>query len=163
MTIPLAVLAVLALVGGAVSLWPEPLGAVLRAVPEAGAPAHATVGAAGTAAFAIGLVFAMIFYRFGAADDRLEQDARPVFKLLAGRLWFDEIYLWYVHNVQDRLAQLAAFLEHLFISGLFVRGSAAAAGLAGLVAKATITGDLHTYVAWFFAGLVILWWSIMGN
>jgi NADH-quinone oxidoreductase subunit L len=64
--------------------------------------------------------------------------------------------------VQQRLAQLLAFLEQVFISGLMVRGVAGFTGLVGLGARALHTGNIHGYVFWFFFGLVALWLLSVG-
>jgi NADH-quinone oxidoreductase subunit L len=43
------------------------------------------------------------------------------------------------------------------IKGLFVRGSAGIVGLVGMCSRSLHDGNLHTYVYWFLAGLILLW------
>ena len=64
--------------------------------------------------------------------------------------------------MQNPVADFLAFLEHLLISGVFVRGSAALAGLLGILAKGLHTGNLHAYVYWFFGGLAVFWLLAFG-
>ena len=162
MTLPLVVLALLAVFGGVTHWYPEALRGLLAFVPHAEGSAHTLVVGVSVAVFLIGVLTAYFFYKPGAAEDHLEKNMRPVYRFLAGRLWFDEAYNWYVANVQDRVAQVLSFAEHLIISGLFVRGSAAAAGLIGLFARGTHSGNIHGYVYWFFAGLAALWLMAFG-
>jgi len=162
MLLPLVILAVLAAIGGFTELYPEFLAAVVHAVPHAEGSAHYIVMAASLAALAVGFFGAITFYRVGARDDRLEQDFRPVFRFLAARLWFDDIYDWYVAAVQQRVARFLALFDFVVIGGILVRGSAAIAGLLGLAARGAHTGNLNTYVYWFFAGLVAVWLVVFG-
>jgi NADH-quinone oxidoreductase subunit L len=162
MTLPLVVLAALSVVGGYVALYPQPLGGFLHHVPEAEGAAHITLLVTSAVLFVVGFALAWFYYGKGAASDRLEDNARPIYRFLAARLWFDEIYGWYVAKVQQRIALFLEFLEHLFIAGVFVRGSAALAGLVGIIAKGSVTGNLQAYAYWFFGGLVVLSLLIIG-
>jgi NADH-quinone oxidoreductase subunit L len=162
MWVPLAVLAALAVVGGYIGLYPEPLGGALHHVPHAEGSAHWIIVGTSVVVFLVGVLAGVLFYRLGARDDRLEQDFRPLFRLLTSKLWFDEIYDWYISAVQDRLARLLSFLEHILISVLAVRGSAAVAGALGIFAKGSHTGNLNTYAYWFFAGLAAIWLVVFG-
>ncbi len=163
MTVPLVVLAVLAVAGGWLGFWPPVLGGGIRADLDhlhhlAGYEAmHRTVLLLGSAAWVVGLSGALFFYGRGAREDRLEKTAGPVFGLLRSRLWFDEVYDFYAAKVQQRVADLAGFFDLFAIKGLLVRGSAGVAGLAGLLARGLHTGNLHNYVYWFLAGTALLW------
>ena len=162
MLVPLLVLAVLAVVGGFAFIYPQPLDALLASLPHPSAEQHRTLLLTSAIIVVAGFGVSAFFYRFGAANDRLEQTARPLHAFLAKRLWFDEIYLWYVDKVQQRLAELLGFLEHLLISGLAVRGSAAVAGVLGIAAKSLQTGNIHGYVYWFLGGLLAFWFLAFG-
>jgi len=76
---------------------------------------------------------------------------------LASKLWFDEIYQWYIDKVQQRFALLLNFLERIFLAGLIIRGSAGLVGLFGLGARALHVGKLNVYLYWFLGGVVVLW------
>jgi NADH-quinone oxidoreductase subunit L len=104
-----------------------------------------------------GLAIAFFFYGTGSQGDRLQKVAPPIFAISRSRFYFDEIYNAYVSKVQQRLADITAFFDTLFIGGLCVRGLAGVAGLGGMVARSLQTGSLHAYVWWFFIGLVLFW------
>ena len=169
MLIPLIALAVLSVVGGWIGFWPEQLGELIRfdqdelhhAVGYDGM--HKNVLIFGSAAWLIGLAAAFLFYRPGARQDRLEQCAAPVYHFLKARLWFDEIYGYYVAKIQQRFASLLSFLDVFIIKGIIVRGSAGVVGLAGLCAKSFHVGSIHGYVYWFLAGVLLLWAVVSSN
>ncbi len=163
MLLPLIVLAVLSVVGGWLNVWPEYLAQFIQQSKEAlhhveGYDAmHHTVLIWGSAAWIVGLAGSLFFYGLGAKTDRLEQVAKPVYTFLKARLWFDEIYGFYVAKVQQRLAVLLSFLDVFLIKGIFVRGSAGLVGLVGLCSRSLHVGNLHGYVYWFLAGFLLLW------
>jgi NADH-quinone oxidoreductase subunit L len=161
MTLPLIALAIGAAIGGARSLYPKAFSPILDAVPHP-EQGGAVILAISGAALVIGALTAFLFYKPGAHQDNLQRSAPGLYRLLAARLWFDEIYGWYVAKVQQRFAQLLSFLEQVFISGLMVRGVAGITGLVGLGARALHTGSIHSYVFWFFFGLVALWLLSVG-
>jgi NADH-quinone oxidoreductase subunit L len=161
MTVPLIILAVLSVVGGLTQFWPEQLGGLIRADldtlhhVEGYDAMHLKVIYLGTAAWVVGLLGALFFYGFGAKEDRLETKAGPIYGFLAGRLWFDELYNFYVANIQQRVAELLGFIDLVIIKGLIVRGSAGVVGAFSICAKALHVGSIHNYVYWFLGGLVL--------
>lgn len=163
MTVPLIVLAVLSAVGGMTWLWPETLGGLIRADldhlhhMEGYKAAHKNVLLFGSAAWVVGLVVSFFFYGVGAREDRLEKLAGPVYGFLKKRLWFDEIYNFYVAKIQQRLADLLSLLDVFLLKGLIIRGSAGLIGLLGLGGKQLHVGSIHSYVYWFLGGLIALW------
>jgi NADH-quinone oxidoreductase subunit L len=163
MLLPLIILAVLSVVGGWLSIWPEQLGQIIVSSKDAlhhveGYDAmHHTVLIWGSLAWIVGLVGSFFFYGKGATQDRLEQKAKPVYEFLKARLWFDEIYGFYVAKIQQRLAVLLSFLDVFLIKGLFVRGSAGVVGLVGACSRSLHVGNIHGYVYWFLAGIILLW------
>jgi NADH-quinone oxidoreductase subunit L len=103
----------------------------------------------------VGLVLARVIYGSGAKTDKVQTTLPPVYAISRSRFYFDELYLFYVKKVQDRVADILGFLDTLFISGVLVRGTAGVAGLLGVIARRMHTGSVATYVWWFFAGLVL--------
>ena len=83
--------------------------------------------------------------------------AAPVYGFLKSRLWFDEIYDFYVAKIQQRFADLLNLFDLFIIKGLFVRGSAGLVAVVGICAKRLHVGDIHGYVYWFLAGMLLLW------
>jgi NADH-quinone oxidoreductase subunit L len=154
--LPLLVLAVFSIGGGYMIMYPVTLQEVMGDwVPHPHGKDHTAMIIISAVASIVGLVLARIIYGAGAATDKLEKTLPPVFAISRSRFYFDEIYGYYVKKVQDRLADVVAFLDTLFISGVLVRGSAAVAGLLGVTARRLHTGSVSTYVWWFFAGLVL--------
>ncbi|WPJ95330.1 NADH-quinone oxidoreductase subunit L [Coraliomargarita algicola] len=163
MLVPLIVLAVLSVAGGWIGFWPEQLGGLIKDNLEhlhhlPGHDAmHTKVLLLGSAAWLVGLALSLFFYRVGAKEDRLEKTAAPVYGFLKSRLWFDEIYGYYVAKIQQRFALFLSFIDVFVIKGIFVRGSAGLVGLVGMCSRSLHDGNIHSYVYWFLAGLVLLW------
>jgi NADH-quinone oxidoreductase subunit L len=163
MLLPLILLAVLSVVGGWLSIWPESLGQIIVSSKDAlhhvdGYDAmHHTVLIWGSLAWIVGLVGSFFFYGKGATEDRLAKVCKPAYDFLKARLWFDEIYGFYVAKIQQRLAVLLSFLDIFLIKGVFVRGSAGLVGLVGACSRSLHVGNIHAYVYWFLAGLILLW------
>ena len=105
----------------------------------------------------VGLIGSLFFYGLVAQQDRLETRMQPLYQFLKARLWFDEIYGFYVANIQQRLAVLLSFLDVFLIKGVIVRGSAGLVGLVGGCTRALHVGNIHAYVYWFLAGLILFW------
>ncbi|MDG1241897.1 MAG: NADH-quinone oxidoreductase subunit L [Opitutae bacterium] len=163
MLIPLVALAVLSVAGGVLDLWPQGLGENIKAgmkhlhhADTDHAAAH-TVHLWAMVAWIVGLVGSFFFYGVGKNGDALQNRAKPVYEFLKARLWFDEIYGFYVAKIQQRVAVLLSFLDIFLIKGLFVRGSAGLVGLVGACSRSLVVGNIHGYVYWFLAGILLLW------
>ena len=163
MLLPLVLLALLSVAGGFMGLWPESLGEIIRADKDAlhhmegYDHAHHTILIAGSAAWIVGLLGSFFFYGAGAKEDRLQKTAAPLYGFLKSRLWFDEIYDFYVAKIQQRFADLLNLVDLFIVKGLFVRGSAGLVALVGVCTKRLHVGDIHGYVYWFLAGMLLLW------
>lgn len=154
--LPLLVLAVFSIGGGYLALYPESLREVIgNWVPHPHGADHKLMIIISAVASVVGLLLARIIYGAGANKDKLESVLPPVYGISKSRFYFDELYLYYVKKIQDRVAEIVAFLDTLVISGILVRGSAGAAGLLGVVARRLHTGSVASYVWWFFFGLLL--------
>ena len=168
MVVPLLVLAVLALVGGFYAYWPDVL--ARSVAPEANEiykgetfhPAHKALLLWGTLAWIGGLAAAFLLYGIGASKDRLEARLPGLVFVFRRRLFVDDLYDFYVTRIQQRLADILAFLDLFLVSGVFVRGSAGIAGLIGIFTRSFHVGSVHGYVYWFLAGLALFWAFAMG-
>jgi NADH-quinone oxidoreductase subunit L len=156
LTLPLVVLAALAVVAGYTGIYPKVFDGVFELIPEAHGSDHLTILLTSLFVLLVGAGTAFVFYK-PAATDALEQKSPGLFRLLAAKLWFDEIYTYYIDKVQQRFALLLSFLEQIFLAGVIIRGFAGLVGLVGLGARALHVGRVSVYVYWFFAGVVILW------
>jgi len=163
MVLPLIILAVLSVVGGWIGVWPEATGEIIRDNlehlhhAEGHDEMHSKVMILGSAAWIVGLLGSLFFYGVGKNGDALQNRSKPVYEFLKARLWFDEIYGFYVAKIQQRVAVLLSFLDVFLIKGLFVRGSAGLVGLVGACSRSLHVGNIHGYVYWFLAGIILLW------
>ena len=154
--VPLVVLAVFSIGGGYMVMYPESIREVISHwVPHPGETDHKLMIIISAVASLLGLGLARLFYGAGSANDRLEASVPVIYNVAKSKFLFDEVYGYYVKKVQDRVADIVGFLDTLFISGLMVRGSAAVAGLLGIAARRMHTGNVSTYVWWFFFGLLL--------
>jgi NADH-quinone oxidoreductase subunit L len=163
MLVPLVILAFLSIAGGWTEFWPQGLGGIIQdnilsqEAHEHYDHLHHTVLIWGSAAWIVGLLGSLFFYGRGAKKDHLEQRAKPLYALLKSRLLIDELYNFYVAKIQQRFAMLLGFLDVFLIKGVFVRGSAGIVGLVGACSRMLHVGNIHAYVYWFLAGLILFW------
>ncbi|MEM0965283.1 MAG: NADH-quinone oxidoreductase subunit L [Verrucomicrobiota bacterium] len=168
MVLPLLVLAVLALVGGFYTYWPELLSASFFSevnevyTGEEFHSAHKTLMVWGTVAWVSGLVVAFLVYGFGSDHDRLNARLPNVVAVFRRRLFIDDLYDFYVIKIQQRVADIIGFLDLFLISGVVVRGAAGIAGLIGVFTRSLHVGSVHGYVYWFLLGVVLFWGFSLG-
>ena len=160
LTLPLVVLAALAVVAGYSShegtglIYGDAFKDVLSQIPHAELQGALVMSAI---ILFLGAGSALLVYKC-AATDTLQTKAPAVFGFLVVlKASFDGAYNWYVAKVQQRFAMLLDFLERIFLSGLIIRGLSGVVGLVGIGARALHVGSLHAYVYWFLAGAAILW------
>jgi NADH-quinone oxidoreductase subunit L len=157
MTLPLAVLAGLSVVGGYHRVFRKLGGFVSQLVPEAEGSAHTTILLVSLAVMLVGALSGWFFYK-SAATDSLENKSPFLFHGLTKlKESFDAVYDYYVAKIQQRFAMLVNFFEQIFLAGALVRGLAGLVGYIGLGARALYVGSLHAYVYWLLLGLVLLW------
>lgn len=154
MTGPLVVLALLSIFGGYVSIFPTSIVGVL--VPDvervASMPNHLWMIVLGTFAWVAGSLGAWTLYGKDGSVDPLIHRAPVFYQLCRTKLFFDEIYGFYVAKIQDPFARFIEVIELLFISGLMVRGTAGISGLFALLGKICYIGKIHAYSFWFILG-----------
>ena len=156
-TLPLVVLAVLAIIGGYSGVFGKLAGRIAHLVPEAEGSAHTTILLVSLAVMSIGAGAAWFFYP-ATGTDALEKKSSVIFSgLVALKESFDHIYDYYVAKVQQRFAMVLNFLEQIILSGLIIRGAAGFVGLIGIGTRALHVGSLHAYVYWFLLGAALLW------
>ena len=156
LTLPLVLLAVLAVGAGYTGIYPKVFRGVFELIPEAHGSDHTIILLTSLGVLLLGAGTAIGFCKPAAAD-ALELKSPGLFRLLASKLWFDEVYTYYIDKVQQRFAMLLNFLEQIFLAGVIIRGFAGLVGLFGLGARALHVGRINVYVYWFLAGIVALW------
>ena len=153
MTGPLVILAALAIFGGYHSLFPSAIvDSILPNIESVAAmPNHLWMVLLGTFAWIVGVIAAKNIYGRVEEVDPLSEKLPLFFEICNSKLFFDQIYGFYVNRIQDPVARFFEVLELLFISGLMVRGTAGAAGILALLAKVCYVGKIHSYTFWFVA------------
>ncbi len=162
MTAPLVILAIFSVVAGYDFMHPAIFDGIMQEVPHAEGADFALVAGVSVAVLLAGLIAGWLFYGVGAREDRLEKQFPGLHGFLSARFFFDDVYEWYVVNVQQRFSSLLNFIDHILISVLIVRGAAGLVGLFSLGARAAHTGNLHVYVYWIFLGVVLMWLVVKG-
>ena len=155
MTGPLLVLGVLSVFGGFHSLYPgQIVEFLLPDILRVGEmPHHIWMNVLGLFAWFGGLLIAWKFYGSQTSDsDPLAESAPGLFQLSQSKMFFDEVYSFYVKRIQDPFFRFLEVMELLFISGLMVRGSAGIAALFALLGKSFYSGKIHSYSFWFVLG-----------
>jgi NADH-quinone oxidoreductase subunit L len=160
MTLPLIVLAALAVVGGySFVLDTAAFKDIFLQVPDGHNHHHAhnVVFATSIGVMLLGSLSAYFFYK-PAPVDTLAMKSPGIFGGLSLLKSFpDDLYNYYVAKIQQRFALFLNFLEQIFLAGLLVRGLAGIVGLFGMGARALHVGSLHAYVYWFLIGAVLVW------
>ena len=87
-------------------------------------PHHMWMVVLGTFAWIFGLIFSRSFYGKVGEEDPMSSRYPSFFELCRSKLFFDEIYDFYLKKVQNPLANFFEVMELLFVSGLMVRGAA---------------------------------------
>jgi proton-translocating NADH-quinone oxidoreductase chain L len=168
MTVPLVVLAVLSVGAGFLNI-PKPLsehGGMLehalmgtRSAPVwfANAPEevfHWSVAGLGTAAALLGGWIAWMYHgkRAWSAEAFVERYGW-LHRLVVNKYYFDDLYLWLVREVQQRIARTCSWFENSVLVGGVVNGFAALVRWFGAQIRLLLDGHLHTYVTLALGGV----------
>ena len=157
LTLPLIVLAVLAVAGGYGAVYGRLAGDYVSLIPHAHGSDHMVILITSLVVLVVGAGAAFAFYPSSDRDALATRSPGSFATLTLLKESFDGIYGYYIQKVQQRFAMLINFLEQIFLSGLIVRGLAGIVGLFGMGARALHVGSLHAYVYWFLVGVVLLW------
>ena len=157
-TLPLAFLAGLSIVGGWQAAIPRFLSPEHHGAPHSGA-----IMAAFLAVPAIG--FALAWFVYGsspATDASLRRALGPAYGWLENKFYFDEVYGWLVRYAQGTAALVCDLFDRWIVRGLGIGGlSGTACGLGGAV-RALQSGSLRLYVLLTGAGVAaVLCWLFL--
>jgi NADH-quinone oxidoreductase subunit L len=161
LTLPLVVLAILAVIAGYTAFYPKVFAGVFELIPEAHGSDHTIILITSLFVLLVGAGVGYVLYK-PASTDALQQRAPGLFALLSSKLWFDELYTYYIDKVQQRFAMLLNYLEQIFLAGVIIRGFAGLVGLVGLGTRKLHVGRIDAYVYWFLFGIVGLWLFAVG-
>jgi len=105
-----------------------------------------------------GLFASYLYYgRSHGAIDRLTVKHPDAFHVLERHGWFDDIYDWYVAQVQQRVCDILGALDVMAIKFAGGWGTAGATGFVGALLRRATVGSIHAYVYWFLAGVLLFW------
>ena len=84
--------------------------------------------------------------------------------LLIHRYFVDDFYDWILEHVQKPIAEFCERFEHRIVIEKMVNGTARFTALLGDASRKFQTGQIQTYLAFFFTGLVIIlyWFAVRG-
>ena len=150
MLIPLFLLAALSIAGGYLGI-PRFLG-------EHRGEFHLGVAAVSTVVVLAGLFLAWLIYKRQAVSaQQVVQALALPYSFLQQRYHIDELYTWYVGEIQQKLiAGFCALVERYVIIGVAVNGAALLTRSAGQLLRRCQTGKVQTYVLVFLLGIVWL-------
>ncbi len=162
MTLPLVVLAVLALVGGYIGITNiynsqfAPESESLSVAQQAVEPLKNIVPMLlGIGAVAVGLFAAFAFYS-KAATDPLPAKLGGLAVAMKNKFYFDELYEATVIRLHDFIAAVMDFIDRWILEGMcigFIRGGT---NLTGRALRLVQTGSLQTYAFLFVFGVAVL-------
>ena len=157
MVLPLVVLAIYSVFAGWFTpLFPNStLPILVDSIPHAPESMKVWLPILSFGTMVVGLVLGGLIYKSGGEKDNLETGLPFLYRFIQSKLWFDEIYLFYVQRIQQPIARLLSHIDLLVISGVGMRGIAGGgAGLMGQVLRLLTTGNVHHYVYWFAVGIL---------
>jgi NADH-quinone oxidoreductase subunit L len=162
MTVPLVILAVLSIFGGALETpFHDWFGEFLGAAPELHIPW--TMMALGSGAFLAGLALAAMLYYEGVREPvvRFVRTFPWLHKLVKNKFYVDELYNFvFVRPTKFFARTLATFFDKFIIDGLLVGGVARMVDAIGYVVRRVQNGDVQRYVAAMVIGAAAVLWAV---
>ncbi len=157
MTLPLIILAILAVIAGAINLpGRETLAEFLT--PSHTPPAFSIAVAAGSLAIALlGIGVAIGMYRRYTDADPVRKLPAPVYSLFANKWWWDDLYERGVARVSLLFAGIVAWVDRNVVDGM-VNLTAAICGTLGSIFRLATSGQPQFYIAIIVLGAVAATW-----
>jgi NADH-quinone oxidoreductase subunit L len=161
MTTPLVILAVLSVIGGFIGLKDFYHDWSMSVIHGLGFPPNAVIAEPNAfmemilpmAIVALGIVSAGVLY-WNAEKDPLESGG--IFRILANKFYFDEMYDTYIVGGQQLAARFFAWVDAWIIDGLIIRGAAYVCVGFGELLRLFQTGNLQAYAYLFTLGGILL-------
>ena len=168
MTIPLVLLAILAVGFGLISWnWPGAFGGFGYFVffhEGHGFEFTWWIGIL-SAVMAVGsFVLAYLIYeRKSISLDATRQRFAAVLRVVENKYYFDEVYQWTIDQVVLRVARFVGFFDRAIVNDVGINGPADVVRWAGIKLRLHVTGHLYSYALAMALGMValaIFWWLI---
>lgn len=163
MTIPLIILAFMAIVAGFVG---SPLADYRfgQLVTYAGAVHHEPsllVMLISSLVAILGIFLAWLIYQKQAINaEAIKARFNGIYTLLYNKYYIDEFYQWLIKVFVDGTAKLFFWIDIYIINGL-VNGLASLAGTTGRLLSYAENGQVQTYAVYMFAGIIIILAAIL--
>ena len=155
MLVPMGILAVLSVIGGAIPYWLG-FGDWVRFGPAHHVGIDWAVAGSSTIISLAGFGLAWFIYGRGhRTSDELAARTGFLFNLSYNKFYLDEIYQWFNRNVIDGLGKLSFWID-LHVLGAVVDVGAQGTGAAGNELRHTQTGQMQQYAAVMLASTAIL-------
>ncbi len=157
MWVPLAILAVLAVISGYGFIATDlvPFNDFKAAEFHLSLPFYVSMGT-----LVLGIILAYIFYAGSPASDKLSGNA--ISKAFANRLYIDRFYdNVLIRGVQGVLAAIIDFLDQFIISGMIVGGIARLVGFVGCLLRRIQSGNMTAYTVLFGIGMLLVIYFIV--
>ncbi len=168
MTVPLGLLAILAIGFGLISWnWPGTFGGFGYFVfYEKGHGFEFTwwIGIL-SAVMAVGaFVLTYLIYERGSISlEPVRARLRPILKVVENKYYFDETYQWAIDQIVLRVANFVGFFDRAGVNDVGVNGPAEVVRWLGTTLRLHVTGHLYSYALAMVLGTVglgIFWWLI---
>ena len=169
MTLPLVVLAVLAVVGGYIGItnyygsqfMAEP--ETLSAMQQFKEPFHnLLVVAFSIGAVVVGFFLALSLYK-KAATDPLPAKLGGLATAMKNKFYFDELYEATFIRAHDFLAAVADWIDRWILEGAIIGAIRGGTDLSGRALRLVQTGNLQTYAFLFVLGVAVLLYFVLGK
>jgi NADH-quinone oxidoreductase subunit L len=156
MILPLVFLSALSIAGG----WGESVPHFLQ--PGLEAPHHAwNLTVKLIAIPTAGFLVAAVFYGRREPSDRALLALGPVYRVLAGKFYFDEVYRVLIDYVQGTLAATCDFFDRRVIQNLGLGGIVRGISLAGRLVRFMQNGQVNLYAFVFGLGATIILYLVL--
>jgi NADH-quinone oxidoreductase subunit L len=165
MVLPMAVLCVLAVIGGQLLIGnPQVLESFRTVTRPSGTMEFEPVAPTQDV-----LLHALLIFFLGAgaawaafgprawiSPERVKQKLGPIWRLFDNRWYVDDLYDWIVRHVQQNVARICDAFDKYVIIGTVVNGSAWTTRAVGAVVARYQTGSVRAYALLFLAGVAAL-------
>jgi NADH-quinone oxidoreductase subunit L len=155
MTLPLIFLAILSAIGGFIGI---PQLIYPSIAPE---EINMRVAVISSVIAFLGLGFSYIVYGKRQASDPLSEKLGGFYLVLKNKYYFDIVYEWYVHHIQQNVAQYLARFDKEFIARVFVGSLVNLAQSSGRTLRYLQSGLVQFYALVFILGAILLFLSLM--
>jgi NADH-quinone oxidoreductase subunit L len=169
MSLPLVVLAVLALFGGFIgitNIYNSQFAAgadILSVAQQALEPLHNVVAMlCGIGAVAIGLIAAYVLYG-KTATDPLPAKLGPLATAMKNRFYFDELYEATFIRAHDFIAAVCGVIDRWLLEGFVIGAIRGGTDLTGRGLRLLQTGNLQTYAFLFVLGVALVLYFVLGK